>query len=1043
MIRYFASHPTASNLLMLIILVSGALSMATLRRETFPDFSADEVEVRVLFPGATAEEVEEVICQRVEDSIDGVRFVKEVRSEARAGIGIVVAEMAGGNIITFKDEVNTAVAAIDDFPPDVEQPVVSQMNTTDPVMLILIAGPMSTPDLKQYCENLKRQLQTLPAISLVTVQGFSDRQLRIALSSEALRRHRLSVSQVADIVTRQNIDLPAGVLETGERDIVVRFQDQRSTVQALEDLVIRGSAGGAELTLRDLGTVTEEFEFAEDKVLLNGRRAGVLSIQKTKNQDALHVADEVKAFVADARLEQPYLEFVISNDSSILVRDRLQLLTRNGWQGMLLVFGAMWLFFNLKLSFWVVMSLPVSFFGAFVLMPPCDLTINMLTMVGLLLAIGILMDDGIVIAENVAAHRARGASPLDAAVRGTREVADGVVSSFVTTVCVLGPLAGLAGDIGRVLRVVPIVLILVLTVSLIEAFIILPAHLSHALPDNSTGQSRIRQGIESMLDFVRERILGRTVDRVIEWRYAWLGAVALIFLSTVSLVAGGFIKFQAFPDLDGDVIVSRILMPPGTPLDHTERVVDQVTSGLDRLNARFKPDQPDGQDLVLHHYVTFNENADAFETGPHVATVSVDLLSAEKRSGRIDDILAAWEDAVGEVTDAVAVSYTEPTIGPSGRNIEIRLRGQDLDRLQQAGQRLHQWVGDFVGVKNLALDTRRGQPEYRVRLREGAFGLGLDANRVARQLRAAFQGVTASEIQVGTESYEIDVQLSEDDQNSYADLDYFHCHLPGGEAVPLGTIARIYEDRGWSRIARTDGVRTITLRGDTDATRTNTAQVLASVRDQFIPILKDEFPNIIVDFEGEAREAATTQESMLSGAALGLLGVFALLSFQFRSFIEPFIVMIIIPLSLIGVILGHALLGLDLSMPSMLGFVSLSGIVVNDSILLTLFLRKQRELGIDAARAAATASRQRFRAVVITSLTTIAGLLPLTLERSLQAQVLIPLAVSIAAGLMATTVLVLLVIPSLYVVLDDLGLTARLVRKSEQDPPPHIEVSTP
>ena len=1030
MISFFARHPTAANLLMLIFLSIGVLSIRSLRRETFPDFSPTEVEVRVAYLGATAEEVEEAICQRIEDALDGVRFVKELRSDARQGVAIVTAEMEPrGDYQAFKDEIDTEMAAIDDFPPQAEDPVITHLHTTDLVLSVLVTGPMPLADLKAYCEDLKERLQRQPEVSLVAIRGFSDHQLRVELSDEALRKYDLSAAEVAEIIRRQSVNLPAGTIEAQEGELTLRFVEERRSPQELEDLVVVAGHGGAEIRLRDIATVSDLFELDEEQVLLGDRRAGLLNVEMTKNQDVIRVADSVKAFLGREQERYPQLEFEITQDSSTLVSDRLKMLVKNAWQGMLLVFLTMWLFFNLRLSFWVVMSLPVSFLGAFFFMPYLGLTINMMTMVGLLLALGILMDDGIVIAENIATHRAQGKSPLAAAVAGVSEVKAGVFSSFITTVCVLGPLALLEGDIGAVLEVVPLVLILVLVVSLVEAFFILPAHLGHAMhhydPHNG---GRLRHYFDRWIDWTRERLVGRSVDTLLRWRYLWTGIVMGLFLVSIGLIAGGVLKFQAFPDLDGDVVEARLLLSPGTPLARTEEVVRRITDGLDRVNQRLGPTQPAGRDLVEAVYVRFNQNPDAFESGPHVATVTADLLTAERRNVRLEEVFQAWREEVGQPSDMISLAYTEPGFGPQGRSIEIRLRGDDLRQLKAAAIDMRQCLSEFEGVFNLADDLRVGRPELLIRLREGAFGLGLDAENMARQLRTAFQGVTADEIQVGPESYEIDVRLRRDDRDSLADFESFYFTLPGGGRVPLGAVAEVETERGWSRIARVDGMRTVTIRGDVDSRRTNTASLISEIQNDFLPGLQEKYPGVTVSFEGEPKEGATTRRSILRGMLVGLLGVFILLSFQFRSYIEPLIVMAAIPLAFVGVVAGHLLMGIELSMPSILGFVSLAGIVVNDSILLVLFLKNQRAEGNDVIQSAAQASRQRFRAIILTSLTTIAGLLPLLMERSLQAQVLIPLATSIAFGLMASTVLVLLVIPCLYTILSDLGLVSAVKR---------------
>jgi len=1034
MIRFFAEHPTAANLLMAIFIVLGIMSLPNLRRETFPDTTPSEVEVRVIYPGATAEEVEETVCQRVEEAIDGVKFVKELRSDARESIAMVVAEMEdGGNFQTFLNDIQTEVDAIDDFPDDVEEPIITQLGTTDQVLSLVVSGPMQPSDLKAYCEDLKDRLQVLPDISLVRLLGFSDHQLRIELSATALLRYNLSAADVAKIIEQQSVNLPAGILETQQREILVRFVEERRTPHELEELVIVAGSGGGEIRLGDIAQVVDSFEAEEEKLLLEGRRAGMLQVEKTKNQDTIRVAEVVKEFVKEERQRNPQVDLLVTQDISTLVVDRLQMLVKNSEQGLTLVFLTLWLFFSFRLSFWVVMSLPVSVLGVFILMPHLGLTINMLTMVGLLLALGLLMDDGIVIAENIASHLTRGKPPLQATVDGVNEVKIGVISSFLTTVCVLGPLATIQGDIGKVLKVVPMVLILLLAVSLVEAFLILPSHLGHSLKRPADKPpNRFRGWFDDRIEWVRNQVFGPAVDAALRWRYLFMGCVVCVFLCSIGLMAGGIVKFIAFPELDGDVVMARVLLPPGTPLERTEEVVEDLSAALERVNQQFAPLQPDGQDLVKAIVVQFNHNLDAFETGPHVATVTADLLDAEVRDARIDEIFQAWKTEVGSLADVMSIVYTEPVLGPAGRPIEIRLRGTSLESLQAAAAETRIWFGQYDGVFNIVDDLRRGKPELQIKLREGAFGLGLNASNVARQLRTAFQGATADEIQVNGEAYEVDVQLRPEDQDTFADLETFYFTLPTGEQVPLASVAEVHVDAGWSRIARIDGLRTVTVRGELDVRRANTAELLGLFQREFLPELMDRYPGMHVSFEGEVKEAGATQKSMMRAMLVGLIGVFCLLSFQFRSYLEPFTVMLAIPLALIGVLWGHFLMGVDFSMPSMLGFASLAGIVVNDSILLVLFLKTQRNQGKDVLAACSAASRLRFRAIMLTSLTTIAGLLPLLAERSLQAQVLIPLAISIAFGLLSSTVLVLLVVPSMYAIFSDFGWTTAPVQVEDK-----------
>ena len=1031
MIRYFAEHPTVANLLMLLLLALGLSSLPSIKRETFPDFAAQEVEAKVVYPGASAEDVEEAICQRLEDAVDSISEVSETRCESREGLATLVAKMTDGDDIDrFLNDVKSEIEAISTLPEQAETPTIRQLGRTDRVVSIALTGPMTPTALKAYAEQLKDRLQALPNVSQVTVQGFSDHQLRIEIPIHVLHQYGLSMSAVADVIARQNLRLPAGALETRERDILIRFDDQRQDALALANLIVVAGDSGGEIRLGEIATITDRFELDEERILIDGQRAALLAVTKTKSEDTLTVVEQVKQFVERERqLAPPGVQLSLTQDIASIVDDRLRLLTRNGLQGLVLVFLTMWLFFQLRFAFWVSMGLPVAFLGGLFGMAWLGVSINMLSMVALLIALGLLMDDAIVIAENIATQLNRGKSAMEAAICGAREVAPGVLSSFLTSVAVFGPLAFLEGDIGKVMKVIPVVLILVLAVSLIEAFLILPHHLAHSLrhvhqaAHKQTG-SRFRQRFEQGLDWVRETLLGRLIDTVIHARYLFVGVVIGVFLISLGMLLSGQLKFQAFPDIEGDLIEARLLLPQGTPLWRTEQIIEQLSNGLAQVNAEFQPLQPQQQPLVRQVSIRYNSNSDAYETGPHVATITADLLTAERRNGRLEDILQRWREATGPTPGVISLSFKEPTIGPGGLAIDIRLQGSDLDALKAASLALQEWLGHYRGVVDLSDDLRPGKPELRLALRDGALALGVDASLIANQVRAAFQGVTALEIQVGRESYEIDVRLQAADQASLDALRDLPITTASGLQIPLSEVATISQDRGYARINRIDGLRTVTIQGDIDTRLANTREVIQDTEQRFLPELQQRFPGVQIALEGQAAETSTTGNSLQRGFLLGLLGIFILLSFQFRSYLEPIAVMTAIPLALIGVVWGHLAMGLELSMPSMMGFVSLAGIVVNDSILLVTFLKLRQREGMATMDAAKQASRDRFRAVLLTSLTTIAGLLPLLAEKSLQAQVLIPLVTSIVFGLLATTLLVLLVVPSLYSILDDFGLTA-------------------
>lgn len=1019
MIRFFATHPTAANLLMVAISVAGLLALPGLRRETFADFTPTEVEIRVAYPGASPEEIEETLCERLEDSLQGVAGLHEIRCEARENQAFAVVEMQpGADLTRFTEDVRTEVEAIDTFPELAEVPILRSLGRHDPVAAVAVSGPMAPGDLKAYCEQLADRMRRDPLISRVVLEGFSERRLRVLLSPLALRDHGVSARDVASALRRQSIDLPAGTLETREETLTLRFVDQRRRKLELEELLVVGNESGAEIQLGEIATIEETFEQEEEKVLFQGRRAGLLLVEKTKAQDSLRVMGALTEFLDAERLRAPPgVDLAITQDGSNIIRDRLRLLVANGLQGLVLVFLVMGLFFGLRFASWVSLGLPVSFLGAMAFMGPAGQTINMVTMVGLLIALGLLMDDAIVIAESIASHREAGAPPLQAAIEGTRRVGVGVLSSFLTTVAVFGPLAFLAGDMGKVLRVMPVVLVLVLSVSLVEAFLILPAHLSH-VPAGSE-QGRLRAFVEAGLESIRHRVLAPALEFVIGHRPFFMACVVALFLLSLGQVTGGRLKFLAFPEIDGEILEVQIMLLQGSPLARTEAVVQRVLDGMDRLDRVLSPLQPGGARLVRQVAVQYNRNREARDIGPHLATVTFDLLPADLRATRMDEILSRLDHEVGDPPDVLSLTMRQKSFRVAGLPLEVRLQSRDLDQLRIASKELMEWFQSFQGTRSLSRDLFPGRQEIRLRLRGGALAAGFHAQDVADQLRASFHGATVTQGKVRGESHEVEVRLTEQGRDGPEDLQDFLVFRSDGTGIPLASLVHQEEVRSWSKITRVDGLRTVTVQGEVDARIANTREIVAQTREDFLPGFRERYPDLEIIWLGQEEQTRLTGGSLRRGALLGLIGIFFVLSFQFGSYLEPLVVMAAIPLALIGVIWGHLLMGLQLCMPSVVGFVSLSGIVVNDSILLVEVLEEKVQQGIPVPGAAREASLQRFRAVLLTSLTTIAGLLPLLGERSMQAQVLIPLATSIVFGLMASTFLVLLVVPSLYCLLAD------------------------
>lgn len=1031
MIRYFAAHRTAANLLLLGILALGISALPEMKRETFPDIAPDQVQITIAYPAASPDEVEDAICTRIEDAVENVDFLEEIRCEAREGAAVATAVMEEGHdIAAFADDVKTEIDAIQNLPALAERPVIETLGLHEFVAGVAVTGPDDPVVLRDYAEDLKDRLTRLGLVSRVTISGFSDRQLRVSLSMDALRRHGLTVAEVAERVRAQNTRLPAGFLDTQGAELMLRVEDERRDPAPLGELVIIGGESGGEVRLREIATIDDRFEDEDERVTFDGRRAAILEVSKTKADDTLEVMAALDAFLAEERARAPAgVDLTVTSDMASIVRDRLDMLVGNGVQGLILVFLTMWLFFSFRYSFWVAAGLPVSFMGAFFLMNAIGYSIDMITMVGLLIAIGLLMDDAIVIAENVHAHRERGATRFEAAVQGVKQVGPGILSSFLTTACIFGALAFMEGRMGQILRVMPVVLLMVLATSLVEAFLILPHHLAHGRGGDDVRRiGRFRAWFDSRFEDVRQNRFGPLVDRALRWRYLTVGLVLATVVLAVSLPASGLLKFQAFPDLEGDVAQAKILMPAGTPFARQEEVVARVAAAARAVNAAYAPAQPDGRDLIQHMSVDYGSGASAFMAGSKVVVVTLDLLSAEIRQGAaFDDVLAAWREAVGQPPDVTQIVYTERQIGPAGQDIDIRIHGRDLDQLKAAAVDLTGWLAGYAGVHDLNDDLQPGKPELQITLKDGAMALGFTAADIADQLRAAYQGVVVQEFHERGQTVEIDVRLTERDRDSLGDLDDFVVSpaAGGGAAVPLHMVADVAEGRGWNRILRVDGQRTVTVQGRIDSTVANAAEVIADTRAKFLPELTARYPELAISLEGQAKETAETGASVRGNLLLGLVGVYLLLAFQFRSYLEPVVVMAAIPLALVGAILGHVLIGFDLSMPSVVGLASLAGVVVNDTILLVLFMKEHVARGESPETAAALAARGRFRAILLTSLTTVMGLIPLLLEQSLQAQIIQPLVTSIAFGLTGATFLSLFLVPCLYVILADLGLVGK------------------
>jgi multidrug efflux pump subunit AcrB len=1021
MIRWFVEHKTAANMIMVLLVVLGYITIPNIRRETMPDFTLGQVSISVAYPGSTAEEAEEAVCVPIEEALDGVSGIDEITSNAMEGSAVVTVDMVDGlDYQEFYNDIKTEIEGIDSFPEEVERITIKPRSRTDHVVSIGIAGKMSPPHLKAYCHQLKESIERGVNGAQVSIEGFSQHEYRIEIPQNRLEAFGLSVSDIARVIKTQNTDLSAGILETDNKDIVLRFSERRRDVRSLADMKIVSGKSGAEITLGALGKITDNFEKDEQKVIINGQRAGIVNVVKAKSFDSLNIFEGVKKIVEEARkTAPPGVEFIISRNVASIVQDRLDMLIENGIQGVILVFFTLWFFLNIRLSFWVAMGLPISFVGGMFFLNLFGVTVNMISMMALLVAIGLLMDDAIVLSENIAVHISKGDNAMEAAIQGVKEVTPGVLSSFGTTACVFCPLMFLSGRMGMVLSVIPVTLLIVLSVSLVEAFFIMPNHLGHSFKHGKTEPWKLRIKIDSTIDYIRNDLIAPAVRVIIPNRYIFLGIMAGLFIISVSMVPAGVLKYVAFPEIDGDIIVCKVLMPQGTPLEASEKAAAKIVSALQSVNEEMKSDQPGGKDLVQTITIQFAQNPDARESGGHLFTVVGDLLPGAERKGRINAILDKWRQKTGIISGADIMRFQDFSPGPGGNPIEVRLRGKDLKSLKAAAIELRQKLSTYDGVFDISDDMRSGKPEISMKLLPGAMKLGLSVDSIARQVRAAFFGEKADELQIGKENIEYNVKLEQDPKNNIQRFDNFRVNLPDKRKVPLSAIVDMKTVRGLSSIKRINRLRTVTVTADVVTSKANSSEVIRDLQKTFFPGLIKKHEGVSISYGGAEKRSRKTGSSMGKAFSMGLLGIFILLTLQFGSYMEAMAVMAAIPMAIIGVIWGYILMGIPLSMPGIIGFISLSGIVVNDSILMLEFIKMREKAGANPLEAAVNSGSDRFRALMLTSLTTIAGLLPILMEKSMQAQIIIPMAVSIVFGLTASTLLVLFVIPSFYTVIKD------------------------
>lgn len=1032
-LSWFANNHVAANLLMMMILVGGVISLFMVTIEIFPDTSADIIQVSVPYLGASPDEVEQGVILRVEEAVAGIEGIKRLRSTASEGTGVVSIEVEDyADPQDVLDDVKAEVDRIITFPEETEKPVIAELTLRRGVMNLVLYGDVGERTLKTVAERMRDELTAMDNISQVDISGARNYEISIEVSEQTLRRYGLSFEQVSDVVRRSSLDLPGGSVKTAGGEILIRTKGQRYYGPEFEEIVVLTRPDGTEIRLGDIAKVRDAFEDSDILSRFDGQRAVMLQIYRIGKQDVLSIAKKVREYLDEQKGRLPAgINTAIWFDRSGFLRDRMQLLEKNAILGLVLVFVCLSFFLDLRLAFWVTMGIPISFMGAFWLMPYLGVTLNMISLFAFILALGIVVDDAIVIGENIFAYRQQGLSSAQAAVKGVREMAIPVTLAVLTTVFAFMPLFFVSGIFGKFIKAVPFIVISVLMFSLVEALLILPAHLSASLRKSSRRdkhfidrfQMRVRDGLERFVN----SSFSTAVDKAVKYRYITISLGIAMLVIAVGLVRGGRIKVRMFPDVNADNVWVSLSMPQGTSVDQTERIVEYIENAAYDAEEKLIAQIPKAKRLIVHMSTTIGQqpfgnrrNVSGGGGGSHLAEVNIELPSGDKRKISSGIFAKAWREEVGEIPGVSSITYTS-SLFSSPDAISVELSHQSFDKLLSASERLKELLGEFAGVIDIDDSFEPGKIELKLSLtREGRM-LNLTLADLARQVRYGFYGAESQRIQRGRDDVRVMVRYPESERNSIADIRNMRIRLADGTEIPFSTVADVQTGRGYANIQRSERRRIVRVTADVDESSNTTAnEINMQLAQKVLPSLNSEFPGLMYSFEGEQREQKDIAVSLGSGAGIALLAIFAILAVQFRSYSQPSIIMSAIPFGLVGAVFGHVVMGFNLSILSFFGIVALTGIVVNDSLIMIDLINRRRKEGgalLDIVRESAT---RRFRPIMLTTLTTFFGLTPMLLERSLQARFLIPMAISLGFGVLFATCITLFLVPALYVALEDI-----------------------
>ncbi len=1043
LIAWFARNSVAANLLMIIILVAGALSVFTVRKQMFPEIELNIISIQVPFPGAAPQEVEQGVIMLIEDAIEDVDGIEEMTSQSREGGGSVTLEVEPDyDVQVVMDEVKMLVDAIPNFPQQIAKPNIYRVRPQRQVIWMSVYGDLDERSRKELAKEVRDELKTVGGITKVDVVGDRDYEISVEISQQDLERYGLTFSQIVDAVRGTSIDVAGGSIKTPNGDILLRANNQAYVGGEFEKIVLLSRADGTRLTLGDIAKVEDGFIEEESYTRFDGKPATFVRVQSVGDQNDLKIAEYVRGYTERKNEELPDgVQVSQWGDSSYYLQGRLDLMLNNMWMGGLLVFLMLSLFLQLRLAFWVMIGIPVCFLGTIALMPlpMFDISINMISLFGFILVLGIVVDDAIVIGESAYTEIEENGKSIDNVIAGAKRVAMPATFGVLTTMVAFIPMLTVEGGMGAIWESIAWVVILCLAFSLVESKLILPAHIANMKYSKQKGEKanafqRFRNKFAGAIKSFVDNYYRPFLKKCLHYRYTTLASFVGLLILMAGLMSGGIVRWVFFPDIPSDFVQANVEMQPGTSETRTIEVLNSVEKSLNEVNSRIK--ESDGDGVVRHTNIWMD--------GSTAGTVFVELKKGEDRQIDGFEIVNQWREAVPELAGVRALNFQRSMSGGSGFDIEFQLVGEDLDELKAAADELKLELADYDGVFDIEDTFGDGKEEILLQTKPLATAMGINLAELATQVRYAFYGAEAQRIQRGDEEIKVMVRYPRDQRESVGNLQDMKLRTADGSEIPFTELADIEFAEGYSTITRIDRQRSVNVRARADKDKVEPFRVVKEVREEKIQRILDKYPSVGFQLQGATQDEAEATGSLAIGGLLAMFAVYALMAIPLKSYSQPLIIMSVIPFGMIGAVIGHWVIGMPVSILSLFGIIALAGVVVNDSLVMVDYVNRAREMGTDLRKAVLDAGCRRFRAITLTSLTTFFGLLPIVLEKSLQAKIVIPMAISLAFGIIFATIITLLLIPCLYLILADTkrGMRTMLSWYGLATPPEPKDMST-